>query len=256
MTKTLIPWADHTINPIVGCSKCSPGCERCYAEKFAARLAKNPNPKVAAKYAGVVKDGKWTGKINYDPSALDNLPSKPSRIFVCSMGDICHENFDAQLDIYFRFAKSPHTFLLLTKRPERFNILRNAAGPLPNVWLGVTVCNQQEADEKIPILLNTPAAKRFVSIEPMLGPVDLSKWLTCACNEYWPGQGHPEDCPTQKLHWIIVGGETGPGARPMEADWARAVRDQCKEARVPFFFKKMGGKKPTPDDLMIREVPE
>ena len=118
--------------------------------------------------------------------------------------------------------------------------------PPPNIWLGVTVENQQRADGRIPLLLQCPATVRYVSIEPMLGPVDL--------DAYWgapEGLGEPVG-----LDWIIVGGETGPGARPMNPDWARDVRDQCKAAGVPFFFKQMAGKAPIPDDLMIREWPE
>jgi len=248
MSKTDIEWADFTINPVVGCTKCSPGCDRCYALSMARRLAASPNPKVAAKYTGVVKDGNWTGNINYDPFVLkkEKLPSKPSRIFVGSMCDLFHEHMKMKnaADLLCTLEEHPqHTFLLLTKRPQLAQYWFNNKCIAPNIWLGVTVCNQQEADEKIPLLLNTPAAKRFISIEPMLGKIDI----------YWRAWNNTRfvNC----LDWVIVGGETGPGARPMDADWARTIRDQCQAAQVPFFFKKMGGKKPTPDDLMIREVP-
>ena len=131
-----------------------------------------------------------------------------------------------------------------------------AAGwPINNLWLGVTVCNQKEADEKIPILLQTPAAVRFVSIEPMLGPVDLSEfeekeWICDGCGEFY---SHQDDATCNhcgyaerhlgyrnKIDWVILGGESGPGARPLHPDWARSVRDQCKAAGVPFFFKQWG----------------
>jgi protein gp37 len=135
-----------------------------------------------------------------------------------------------------------HTFLILTKRPKRMKSFldgyyEDPQMPAPFIWLGVTVCNQTEADAKIPILLQTPAAKRFVSVEPMLGPVDLHPYLPGGCDceacTYGRGCGHKPD-------WVIAGGETGPGARPMHPDWVRSLRDQCVEAGVPFFFKSWG----------------
>jgi protein gp37 len=296
MAKTLIEWATHTINPVVGCKKCSPGCDNCYAEKFAARLA--GNPKTADIYGPVITNGKWNGEVNVNPLAFDSLPKKkPCRVFLGSMTDMLYPPAYEELRICIA-EMSRHencTFMLLTKRSDRMLDLT----PWPNIWLGVTVCNQKEADEKIPLLLQMGAAKRFVSIEPMLGPIDLSHYLSelffqctsCGhregnpelkcpeCASYNENKNGPRDCPecgltagnnpisvcskcgedteqpAATLDWVIVGGETGPGARPMEADWARAIRDQCKSADVPFFFKKMGGKKETPDDLMIREVP-
>lgn len=182
---TKIEWADMTINPVVGCSHCSPGCDHCYAERFAARMAKNPNPKISGKYAGVVDDeGKWTGRISGMDLSVFNLPRKPQRVFVGSMTDMFHPALDdnegqgmrAMLQIFWMYPQ--HTFMLLTKRPDRMKAdvdwLIAQDGDLPeNLWLGVTVCNQAEADEKIPSLLQTPAAVRFVSVEPCLGPVDL-----------------------------------------------------------------------------------
>jgi protein gp37 len=262
MAKTLIPWADFTINPVVGCSKCSPGCERCYAEKFAARLAGNPNEGVADRYRHVTTNGKWNGKVSFSLHPFDSLPkNKPCRVFLGSETDMFYAPEKYLRMCLDEMVPRKHcTFMLLTKRPEKAKEYFGFLGhePLPNVWLGVTVCNQDEAGRKIPILLDTPAAKRFVSIEPMLGPITIARWLRCKM----PRKGcidpeaYTNSHDTEKLDWVILGGETGPGARPMDADWARCVRDQCKEARVPFFFKKMGGKKPTPDDLMIREVPE
>lgn len=178
MSKTKIEWADMTINPVVGCSKCSPGCDNCYAEKMAARLAKMPQ--TAAKYAGVVDTaGKWTGKTSaLDLSCFDKLPKKPQRIFVGSMTDLFHAPDQRNLmHIFIKMNRMrQHTFMVLTKRPETMRDFILSTGNFipPNIWLGVTVCNQAEADEKIPLLLDTPAAKRFVSVEPMLGPVDLS----------------------------------------------------------------------------------
>ncbi len=278
--KTGIEWCDYTINPIIGCTKCSPGCDNCYAEKFAARHAKNP--KTAARYSRVITDGKWNGRTDVAfLKCFRGLPVNPKRIFVGSMGDVFHDNI-AEIDIQqlFKYMQicHQHTFMLLTKRPERMrhlmaleNELREKDDeegienrafqewPLPNVWLGVTVCNQQEVDEKIPILLSTPAAKRFVSAEPMLGPVDLRgklmRWTRPDASGSWFSPV-PGKVPERLLDWVICGGETGPGARTMNPDWARSLRDQCKATGVPFFFKKMTGKAPIPDDLMIREIPK
>lgn len=281
---TKIEWADKTINPVVGCSKCSPGCDNCYAERFAARLAKNPDS--AAKYRGTVdQSGHWTGKIN--GLWMSNTPSpsdrKSKRIFMGSMGDMFHENVTTDLLVKmlaFAAVCRQHTFILLTKRPERMlqfmsdtssiandrrvkaykdiasiygvdTDMDDLGWPLNNLWLGVTVCNQAEADEKIPILLRTPAVKRFVSLEPLLGPVDLGR-LHCTGYEC-PDVHFVFDCLTGRsenadwvyhgentLDWVICGGETGPCARPMHPSWARTLRDQCVAARVPFFFKGWG----------------
>ncbi len=264
-----IGWCDDTINPVVGCSHCSPGCDNCYAERFAARLANNPA--TAKKYAGVVdENGKWTGRIRSTFTMDDGSPNyegkvtyelfwslgkKHKRVFIGSMTDIFHENADKKdlSHIMLSIHKHPqHTFMFLTKRPhvmkERLGPWLLHDAPLPNLWLGVTVCNQQEADEKIPILLQTPAAKRFVSIEPMLGPVNLMPHIFSEPDgEFRTHKGKrqmrcakPED---GGLHWVICGGETGPGARPMHPEWALSLRDQCLEAQVPFFFKNFGGKK-------------
>lgn len=251
MGKTNIEWTQFTLNPFVGCSKCSPGCEHCFAERFAARLAKNP--KMSAKYAGVVDDkGHWTGHISQlDLSCFDKLPKKPSRVFVGSMTDLFYDIDDYKhvnkvMDIFVQMEiLCWHTFMLLTKRPEnaiRFFQMKNDAYmqvdkikktaklhlikyKLPdNIWLGVTVCNQEEVDNKIPILLQIPAAKRFISVEPMLGPVDIMPYL----------QGN------NKLDWVICGGETGKNARPMHEKWVKNLRDQCLETGIPFFFKSWG----------------
>lgn len=193
-----IGWCDITINPLVGCSKCSPGCDNCYAERFAARLAKNPA--TAKKYAGVVdENGKWTGRIRSTFTMDDGSPNyegkvtyelfwslgkKHKRVFIGSMTDIFHENADKKdlAHIMLSIHKHPqHTFMFLTKRPhvmkERLGPWLLDDAPSPNLWLGVTVCNQQEADEKIPVLLQIPAAMRFVSVEPMLGQMNIEKFL-------------------------------------------------------------------------------
>ena len=260
-----IEWTDLTINPIVGCSKVSDGCRFCYAEKMAYRLSLMPA--TAAKYAGVVDKNGWTGKMSaLDLTCFDRLPKKPCKVFVGSMTDLffrgaddTHEQLLLTTDgkrftlsadtlhsrvsqILLEIAKhKQHTFIFLTKRPAEMKetlslLLKN---PLPNLWLGTTVCNQQEADENIPLLLAAPAAKRFVSVEPMLGAVDLwgAKFKTCGeggltgAVTSWEGHG---------LDWVICGGETGPGARPMHPDWVESLWKQAHAAKVPFFFKGWG----------------
>lgn len=259
---TKIEWADMTINPVVGCSHCSPGCDHCYAERFAARMAKHP--KTAKKYSGVVDEkGKWTGVIDFDVSCLVKLPRKPKRIFVGSMCDLFHDSvMDNHLEqimghLGLTRDNAHHTFMLLTKRPERMRDFFTRWEPyrkVTNVWLGVTVCNQAEADEKIPVLLQTPAAVRFVSVEPCLGPVDLGhlSWTdiigstaekNALTGKTWIQGNCGESSQTlqgNRLDWVICGGETGPGARPMHPDWVRSLRDQCQSAGVPFFFKGWG----------------
>lgn len=284
---TNIEWTEETWNPVVGCSKCSPGCENCYAERRAYRLAMTskkcyeakgkPKPFGLYKYEKVVTMfRKWTGEISCDEKALEvPLHWKTSRkIFVVSMGDLFHpgvpfEFIDKVMAVIWESAcrRNGHTYQILTKRHagmmEYYNsrpwsrvapILKSKYGrnwgggqlAYPeNLWLGVTVCNQKEADEKIPTLLQIPAAKRFLSIEPMLGAVDLNLATRCDrnCSEYQNAEcpGTSGLCIMQpKLDWIIVGGESGPGARPMKPDWARGIRDQCQAADVPFFFKQWG----------------
>lgn len=180
---------------------------------------------------------------------------KPRRVFVSSMSDLFHEALPDQdvADVFRVMSRATwHTFQVLTKRAERMAAImpRIVAtfGPLPNVWLGVSVENQAAADKRIPFLLSTPAAVRFLSCEPLLGPVDLSAFLSC------PFDGgsidaHPKICDrcgrSHEIHrpstdWVIVGGESGPGARPMHPDWARGIRDACTAAGVAFFFKQWG----------------
>lgn len=262
---TKIEWCDETINPFVGCSKCSPGCDNCFAEKMARRQIAMGNK----AYEGTVdENGHWTGKINWQDGQLDKIAKwkKPRRIFIGSMTDCFHENIpqSSLFDVINIIAEYPqHIFIMLTKRPHRMkeqidiycNHYRHyKSDPLPNLWLGVTVCNQQEADEKIPILLQTPAAKRFVSIEPMLGAMDLTR-LNIPKGTRHIGNGDVlngvkgclgvdrsgyEFWRTPTLDWVICGGETGDNARPMNPEWVRSLRDQCVNAGVPFFFKSWG----------------
>jgi protein gp37 len=205
--------------------------------------------------------------IQFHPDRLDQPLhwKKPRRIFVCSMGDLFHEGVsdDQILSVWMAmgefydakgkmqpYDKRPHhTYLVLTKRPERMRDFLKSRYPehfqRPNVWLGVTAENQEMADQRIPILLQTPAEKRFVSVEPMLGPVDLAPYL----NLHWrTTAGIEMDAPQfePRLSWVICGGESGPSARPMALPWAQALRDQCISAGVPFFFKQWGAWAPGP----------
>lgn len=246
----------ETWNPIVGCSKVSPGCDNCYAERMAFRIAnmqlKN-HGKNGYHYTEVSKLTSigWTGETRFINEALRKPLAwrEPRMIFVCSMSDLFHESVPFKWidEVFIKVAVThpKHLYIILTKRPERMveyfkrpesKIITSFKGkPLQNIWLGVTAENQEQANKRIPILLQIPAAKRFVSIEPMLGPVNIAeacKTSVIAKNFAYGG--------VQELHWVICGGESGPKARPMHPDWVRSVRDQCTSANVPFFFKQWG----------------
>jgi protein gp37 len=181
-------------------------------------------------------------------------------VFVCSMGDLWHEQvpqhwIDGIIRILRRYPQ--HTFIFLTKRPKRMRLWKFP----DNAWIGVTAENQKRANERIPILLEIPAAVRFVSVEPMLEPVNMQhSWIRQPDNsiDYHQRIGYKNPKPARglPLDWVICGGETGSGAREMKVEWARDLRDQCKSAGVPFFFKNMSKKAPTPKGLMIREYPK
>src|SRR5208283_5169289 len=231
MGKTKIEWCDKVWNPVTGCTPISEGCQNCYAERMARRLAGRFGYPMRGGFAVTLHEDKIEEPAKW---------VKPRRIFVCSMADLFHEDVDEQwirdifhiMDIHRR-----HTYLLLTKRPGRMAAFirkdrLDMAKDYPHVWLGVTAENQARADERIPILLQIPAAKRFVSIEPMLGPIYAYPYLGCT--------GMPDClfCETagKKLDWIILGQETGPGAR--KAEWFNSIIGQCKSAGVPVFVKK------------------
>ena len=242
---TKIEWTDATWNPITGCTKVSPGCAHCYAERLSVRYNRDFAP-------WIPRNAHWVVDIRntLDTYLIPKGWRKPRKIFVCSMSDLFHELVpdDIIKNVWTTMELCPqHLFLILTKRPERMREWVNSlygpglqTAPLQNVWLGVSVENQLWAERRIPILLQTPAAKRFVSCEPLLGPVDLRPWLGSDCcferREF--GRCH---CIWQGLDWVICGGESGPKARPMNLDWARSLRDQCLEAGVPYFLKQLGG---------------
>ena len=213
-------WWDYSWNPITGCSHASEGCDNCYAEAISRRF-KLP----------------W-GKTVFHPERLGDpsMVRKPSRIFVCSMADLFHETVETEWrdSVYQTIRSCPwHTFILLTKRPRNaltLHEMRRERLP-PNVWMGVTVENQARADERIPILLRIPAAVRFVSVEPMLGPVDLA---SAANVTYW-------DDPVAGINWVIAGPENGPGARACDHYEFEDLQSQCVAAGVPFFDKRPAG---------------
>lgn len=277
----------ETWNPVRGCTRVSEGCRNCYAEIMAARFSE---PGMWGHGFAEMRGGdhRWTGRVELVESQLD-LPLRwraPRCIFVNSTSDMFHEYVhDEMIDMVFGImALCPqHIFIILTKRQKRMRawltfdrieaVHRQAEDamthreqiepnwPLPNVILGVSVEDQATADERIPHLLATPAAVRFVSAEPLLGPVDFVRWLPiCRVTTCYPDREKAVELkPSKKdgphLNWIVAGGESGPGARPMHPDWARLIRDQCQEAGAAFFMKQMTKKAPIPDDLMVREFP-
>jgi protein gp37 len=291
-----IEWTDATWSAGVrGCALTSPGCEHCYAMKFAHRFSGT-----GGRYEGLTRLGKhgpvWTGSVRLVPEQLvEPLRwKKGRRVFVSSMSDLFHEDVpDRYIAAVFgaMAACRRHTFQVLTKRAERmakwFEWVSDEAGspgqeehlcghafgdaiplgeipadpstepshfgtpwiwPLPNVWLGVSVENQEQAEARITQLLRVPAAVRFLSCEPLLGPVDLTR-IGMARGEHLSALeeivGFVERPP---VDWVIVGGESGHGARPMQPDWARSLRDQCVAAGVQFHFKQWGEH----DDGLVR----
>ena len=292
-SKSKIEWTDATWNPIIGCSRVSEGCRNCYAETIVGRFGRG-KPTVYSGLTQIVNGRSvWTGKIKETRQLLQPMKwRQPRKVFVNSMSDLFHENVaDEQIDTIFAvMTLSPrHTFQVLTKRPKRMMeymmqveeerdmqrwinaavdlaldfgsdsedcIIANNGWPPRNIWLGVSVENQAAADERIPLLLKTPAAVRFISAEPLLGPVNLQdiryqdedvdclwKSLTAyheVLNSTSMDVVATEDDGVTKLDWVICGGESGPNARPMKVDWARSLRNQCAGAKVPFFFKQWG----------------
>jgi protein gp37 len=252
--KSKIEWTDATWNPVTGCSKVSEGCRNCYAMKFAERWRGTPGHYYENGFDITLRPDKLDEPLHW---------RRPRRIFVNSMSDLFHEKvpFDFIRTVFTIMAEANwHTFQILTKRPDRMkNVLdqlswrfdglifngSKVTWPLPNVWLGVSVENQRAADERIPLLLQTPAAVRFLSMEPLLGPVDLrnidyDRTVKIDCLTGLHGWPYPHAEQDKRIHWVIVGGESGPGARPMHPDWVRSLRDQCHAAGVPFFFKQWG----------------
>ncbi|USN99647.1 MAG: phage Gp37/Gp68 family protein [Phycisphaeraceae bacterium] len=224
-----IEWTESTWNPVAGCTPVSPGCLNCYAARMALRLEHMPNG-TGRKYRGTAKrarDGRpvFSGRITLDEASLD-IPRRwrlPRIIFVNSMSDLFHEDVPRDfIERVFRvMVECPqHTFQVLTKRPERTLELASALPWPANVWMGTSV-ETSAYYERIRLLQRVPASVRFLSCEPLLGPL--------------------RRLPLKGIHWVIVGGESGPGARPMRAEWVHEIKDQCLARDVPFFFKQWGG---------------
>ena len=250
---TKIEWCDETINPIVGCTKISAGCKNCYAEKMAYRL-KSMGIK---KYQGVVDKNGWTGFLGVDFSVFDKLPKKPKRIFIGSMGDLFHDHVSIMyhFQIFKTISEFPqHTFLMLTKRPERMLSVVQRMPVCDNLWLGVTV-EHPDYLWRIEELLKIPAPVRFVSIEPMLEEINLTyvekneEWYNFLTGQCENGLIKTGVFQSRKIDWVIAGPETGPGARPCNPDWIKKLYEQCKEAGIPFFDKRKKG-------WLAREFPE
>ena len=300
-----IAWTTETWNPIRGCSRVSAGCVNCYAERQAIRMA---GPGQA--YDGLVRmtsqGPKWTGRIAIAESKIGEPHrwTRPRKIFVNSMSDIFHESLaDSDIDDIFRtmWLAAHHTYQVLTKRADRMhrylsdpqtpwriaaitsvssNVDRSIAPipwPLPNVWIGVSVEDQQRASERIPLVLRAPAAVRWISAEPLLGPLSDLRGIWNHCPEHDFASGFCIDrrhLGVRWLDWVVVGGESGPGARPMALGWAKDIVRQCRRAGVPVFVKQIGahptnregelhpisdraGKNPDdwPAELRVREWP-
>lgn len=237
---TKIEWCDATWNPITGCEPVSDGCANCYAYRMTNR------------FPATHKDGVSFDRAVFHEERLA-IPlhwRKPRKIFVCSMGDMFYREVpsDWRCDVWGIMERCPqHTFMILTKRPA--NIDSKQRPVLNNVWIGVTAENQKQANNRIPDLISAEAALRFVSIEPMLGPVDLMKVaFPSGCYENVlrsEVSDTAKKCGIPKLNgidWVICGGETGSNARPCYAEWIMSLSEQCLVNNVPFFFKKGGNR--------------
>lgn len=259
---TKIEWCDETWNPTTGCNKISPGCKNCYAKRDWTRLSQNSK---------TVYFGRKFEDVQTHSERLETPLrwTKPRRIFVNSMSDLFHvsipQHFIQEVWVTMALARARgHIFQVLTKRADQMlqsvmkldveyvRAIYDAATvnmpawewPLPNVWLGVSVEDQERADERIPELLKVPAAVRFLSCEPLLGPIGLTMLhhdritnIDCLRGLHGIPIPHAEG---PKVDWVIVGGESGPNARPMHPEWARSLRDQCQSAGVPYHFKQWG----------------
>lgn len=281
-----IEWTDDTWDPLEGCTPVSKGCDNCYAARLVGTRFRH-----LPLYAGLAEGGVFTGVVRLVPERLDQPLRwrRPRLIFVDSRADLFHDKVPDEFiaRVFAVMAMAPHhTFQVLTKRharmravlssPEFHSLVAAAAPiygrdpdlaqdyvtttwPLPNVWLGVSVETQQWADIRIPALLDTPAAVRWLSCEPLLGPVDLAGYLPRRADAPW----YPVECrhgydgcplcdralaPADAISWLVVGGESGPGARPMHPAWARSLRDQAVRSGVPFHFKQHGAWVPVRDN--------
>lgn len=289
-----IEWTDATWNPVTGCTKVSPGCDHCYAETLAERFRGTPGHYYEQGFDVVLRPDKLDQPLRW---------TKPRMVFVNSMSDLFHDEIpDEYIARVFAVmaAASRHTFQLLTKRHARMRALLNSyefvelvrttplvpggdpnphvPWPLPNLWLGVSTEDQKWADIRIPFLLATPAAVRWISAEPLLGPIDLDRpacdahgrrkvvtdahgreWCGFCADDGFSGElsfGHWLNPLNGGLQWVVTGGESGRGARPLHPDWVRSMRDQCAAQEVPFLHKQNGAYvpvvgEPRPGDVWV-----
>lgn len=251
---TGINWTDEVWNPITGCAKVSPGCDHCYALSLSNRWQaawRKKKQKGTEKYNGTVKNGDWSGLVRCHPEVLDKPLRwiKPRRIFVCSMSDLFHHDVHPMFRrlVCGTMEKCPqHIFQVLTKRPEQMHsdftnntLFTDAPFPLPNLWLGVTAENQKYADKRIPLLLNTPAAVRFISAEPLLGPLDIRAYLPTLIPGTKTKLFSYRNNIIKTLDWVIIGCESGPNRRPCKIEWIESLVDQCQEAEVDVWVKQV-----------------
>lgn len=273
MSTTTIEWTDETWNPTTGCDRVSPGCDNCYALTMAKRLKAMGSAKYQTDGDPLTSGPGFGIAMHPDTVTAPFGWARPRKVFVNSMSDLFHKDVtDEFIAVVFSvMARTPqHTYQILTKRHGRMRSLLNrpsfrdnlahlAPWPLPNVWLGVSVEDQQRADLRVPALVHTPAAVRFLSCEPLLGPINLASSLRNANVQWGHGGRHrgtgTKECPRESHHhhdercwfpldWVIAGGESGPGYRAVDADWIRSLRDQCNASRVAFLFKQWGGRTP------------
>ncbi len=291
MAETTIQWAHYTFNPWVGCQRVSPGCENCYAEAYDKRVGGVPkrqrtDPSVAELRWGPkaprvrTSESYWKQPLKWNREA--EAAGERRRVFCASLADVFEDRDELipwRRELFELIDATPGLdWLLLTKRPENImgmlpwgwvNAMLHGLVP-PNVWFGTTVEDQRRANERIPQLLSVPAAVRFLSCEPLLEPVDLSFWLDEDENGFSWRTGNA-------IQWVIIGGESGNGARPFHTEWARALIAQCREGDVAPFVKQLGseavaagrdqlsllrmkdraGGDPAewPEDLRVREFP-
>lgn len=262
---TKIEWCDHTFNPWEGCQKVGPGCDHCYAEarnaRFSGGHAANWGPGAPRRRTSAAN---WKKPLAWNAAHAEFFAKhgRRQRVFCASLADVFDNAVAPQWrdDLFRLIEATPNLdWLLLTKRignvPNMLPLPFDFDRHFPNVWIGATVVSQQEADRDIPKLLAVPAARRFLSMEPLLGPVDLTRIDIDGHSEIYPLAG-TDGCEDDDgnpapaipgLDWVIVGGESGPGARPMHPDWARSLRDQCQAAGVSFLFKQWGDWAPHPE---------
>ena len=234
-----IEWTDHTFNPWIGCQKVSPGCDHCYAEAMMDKRYHKVEwgPHGERKRTSAAN---WRKPLQWQRAA--EAAGKRARVFCASLADVFDNQADPQWRdaLWYLIRQTPDLdWLLLTKRPENIHKMLPTYWPLPNVWLGTTAEDEKHYRRRWNVLVRIPAVVRFISHEPALGPL-----------------GNLRARPSGKFpDWIIMGGESGSGARMMNPEWARDMRDACEVAGIPFFMKQMTGKTPIPNDLMVRQFP-